>query len=406
MFYLLFFFFFFGQSNIRNWGHREVTAWILNTVDMPAEQVPTLIPKLGWTGTNLLYDIDEAALRTVGFLPAQTRDLMRDIEELRDAHRTLLQESSLDQIQQMSIVIEPGPEVSPEATPEPYEASQRLDGLDPLTVTISEIKQALAKHNISYAQVKPNAVKEFLQTLELLKRKSKNFCVKTRDAVKKWSREEVAYWAKDNGFEKYCYAFYVQDVTGSMLIQDLTKDALVKDIKTSNIHAASILRTIKELKEYLLDFRNDPNFKENTIEVNVYGDEIHVESEYNRLMDEMENERKDLEDRVRELESELQEKNEQLIEANEKLSAMREEDEQKNDENNEHETNDGDDEQGQNGNESKPTEIMEPVKNFAEMSIEDLEIELQIQKAKVTEIESIIKDKTPKSEDILVEYND
>ena len=84
----------------------------------------------------------------------------------------------MDQIQQMSVVFEPGPEVSPEASPEPMEAAMRSDGLDPLTVSVREIKQALAKHDVSYSRSKPNVAKEFMETLDLLSKKSKNFCIK------------------------------------------------------------------------------------------------------------------------------------------------------------------------------------------------------------------------------------
>ena len=70
--------------------------------------------------------------------------------------------------------------------------------------------------------------------------------------VLKWTAYEVAYWMKQNKYEKYAVNFLQEKVTGEMMIRDLDTEILKQELGVKLLHCGNILRRVKKLKEVRL----------------------------------------------------------------------------------------------------------------------------------------------------------
>ena len=79
--------------------------------------------------------------------------------------------------------------------------------------------------------------------------------------VLKWTAYEVAYWMKQNKYEKYAVNFLQEKVTGEMMIRDLNTDILKQELGVKLLHCGNILRRVKQLNQVNIVFECNFNNK-------------------------------------------------------------------------------------------------------------------------------------------------
>jgi len=296
----------------------------------------------------------------------------------------------------MSITFEPGPDPSPEPSPEPVKEDKenKDDILKKEDATIEDLIHSLPTHSRSYSTVRPHEVQRFLDLLEVIKsKKNGEFCKKQKGYVEKWGPDEVAYWIKEIGFEKYSYPIYCAGVDGEMLLKDMTADALKEDLSASQLHASAIVRYIQELKEYINNPLNDPNYIPLVESHNV--NEIALEHD-NTITNLNADEKNKMVNKLKE--NELKEQ-EYILKINELENNKKSSEETINKQQEEMKTLQNDIQKLQNEIATKQQQIVQ--KDYTTMDLQALEGELISLKEEIKKINQIVENRKPKSEDIL-----